>query len=133
MIRSKYSSLVGMVIAIILFIGIDKWLYWQERTARQNINFELYYLWVIVSGLAICALLCALSWLTLLKSQRSYPISIIFIAVGLIVYIYPILYLLIPQWIPWLSFPYISYYNTPFVYTGIFIAVLGFLHLFLPL
>jgi len=75
MIRSKYSSLIGMVIALILFIGIDKWLYWQGRTSRQNSHFELYYLWVIVSGLAICALLCAMSRLTMLKSQRSYPIN----------------------------------------------------------
>ena len=132
MIRSKYSSLLGMAIAVILFIGMDKWLYRQERLARQTPDFQLYVIWMVISGFAIFVILCVLSWVTLLKSQRSYPISILFLVVGIIVYTYPVLYLWLPLWIPWLPVPYISAYDSPFPYTGIFIAVLGFLHLFLP-
>jgi hypothetical protein len=132
MIRSKYSSLIGMVIGLFLFFGIDRWLDRQVRIAQKNAHFQPYMIWIIVSGLAICALFYALSWLTLFRSQRSVSISIIFIVVGLIVYTYPVLYLWTPQWIPWLNLPYISAYNTPLPYTGIFITALGILHLSLP-
>jgi hypothetical protein len=132
MLRSKYSSLIGLVISLFLFFGTDKWLDRQARIAHLNSDFQTYMIWIIVIGLAICALLFALSWLTLFRSQRSVPISIIFIAVGLIVYIYPVLYQLVPLWIPWLPLPYIYYYNTPLAYTGIFITVLGILRLSLP-
>jgi hypothetical protein len=128
MIRSKYSSLIGMTIELILFFGIDKWLDWQARIAQKSSDYPTYFIWIIVSGLVICVLLCGLSWLTLIKSQRSFPISIIFIAVGLLVYNYPILYL----WSSWLPLPYIFSYHTPLAYTGIFISVLGMMHLFLP-
>lgn len=121
-----------MVIALILFVAINQWLERQARIYLQSTDFQSYLIWMILSGLAIGALLCALSWLTLLRSRRSYPISLIFITVGSIVYAYPFLYLIIPHWFPWLSLPYISSYTTPFPYTGIFIGVIGFLHLFLP-
>jgi hypothetical protein len=88
--------------------------------------------WIIVIGLVTGAVLLGLSWLTLLKSERSYPISIIFIIIGLIFYIYPVIYLWVPAWIAWLPLPYLYSFSTPFAYTGIYIAVLGFLHFSLP-
>ena len=127
MLNSKYSSLIGTAMALIIFIGIDRWLYQQGRLALETSNFETFYFWVLVTGLGIFAILCALSYLTLLKSQPSTPISIAMMIVGLIVYIYPIVYLSGA-----LPLPYISYYSTPFAYTGIFFAVLGFLHFYLP-
>jgi predicted membrane protein len=132
MMRSKYSSLIGMVVALILFLGLDRWQDRQGRLAQQNSEFQTYMIWIIVIGLVIGVLLYGLSWLTLFQSQRSSPISIIFIIVGVIVYIYPVLYLWAPAWISWLPLPYIYSYSTPFAYTGIFLAVLGFLHFSLP-
>jgi len=132
MIRSKYSSLIGMVIAIILVFGLDLWLNKQERLARQNGEFQTYMIWIIVVGFVLGVILYALSWLALLRSQRSTPISIVFIIIGLVVYIYPVLYLWAPAWLSWLTLPYLYSYDTPFAYDGIYIAVLGFLHLSLP-
>jgi uncharacterized membrane protein len=128
MIRSKYLSLVGMVISFLLFFGLDRWLANQAQLAQDNADFQPYMLWTILIGLAICAVLYILSWLTLYRSQRSSLISIIFIVVGLLVYAYPVLY----QWITWLPIPYLYFYDTPFAYTGIFIVLLGILHLSLP-
>ena len=132
MMRSKYSSLMGTVIALALLFGLDKWLDRQARLARLNSDYQSYMIWIIMIGLAIGVVWFLLSWLTLLKSERSYLISIIFIFVGLIVYIYPVLYLWNPAWIAWLSLPYLYGFNAPVAYTGIFIAVLGLLHLSLP-
>ena len=132
MIRSRYSSLVGMLISLMLFLGLDRWLAEQARLARDSSNYQSYALWVTLIGLAIGALLYLLSWLTLSRSQRSTPISIVFIVVGLLVYFYPLLYLWSPVWMPWLNLPYIYAYDTPAAYTGIFITVLGVLHLSLP-
>lgn len=128
MFRSRYSSLIGMIIALCMFFGIDRLLARQARIARQSSDFQQYMVWIIGIGLAIGVLLFVLSWLTLSRSQRSYQISFVFIVIGLLVYIYPILYL----WIGWLHLPYLYNYDTPISYTGIFISVLGVLHLSLP-
>ncbi len=132
MIRSKYSSLLGMIISVILFLGLDRWLANQARIAQDSADYQSYAIWISLIGLAICALLYILSWLTLLRSQRSTAISIVFIAVGLLVYFYPVIYLWSPLWMPWLPLPYIYSYDTPIAYTGIFITALGILHLSLP-
>jgi uncharacterized membrane protein len=132
MIRSKYSSLAGMLISLFLFFGLDRWLADQAKIARDNTDFRSYVLWITLIGFAIAALLYVLSWLTLFRSQRSTPISIIFIVVGLVVYLYPVLYLWSPVWAPWLPLPYLFSYDTPVAYTGVFITVLGFLHLSQP-
>ncbi len=132
MIRSKYSSLIGMVITLILIFGLDQWQAKQVRLARQSSDFQTYYIWIIIIGFAAGAILYALSWLTLLRSQKSAPISTIFIIIGLVVYSYPILYVWAPVLFPGMPLPYIYSYSTPLAHTGIFIAVLGVLHLSLP-
>jgi hypothetical protein len=132
MLRSKYAALIGMFIALILFFGLDRWLDQQAQLARRTSDFRTYMIWIIVVGLVLGILLYTLSWLTLLKSQRSTAISIIFMLIGLLVYLYPVLYLWAPSWISWPHLSYLYTYSTPVAYTGIFIAVLGFLHLSLP-
>ncbi len=132
MVRSKYSSLVGMLVAALLFYGLDRWLANQASIARDSSNYQSYALWVSLIGLAVCAILYILGWMTLSRSQRSTAISIVFIVAGLLIYFYPLIYLWSPVWFPWLSLRYLYAYDTPMAYTGIFITALGVLHLSLP-
>ena len=127
MIRSRYSSLLAMALALLLAFGIDKWFYQQTLIYRQRLNATVYEMWIIAVGLALCIVWSCLGWITLMRSRRSVIVSIIFLVIGSLVYIYPLLQLYF-RWLPLLVSSFIS----PFMNSGIYVAVLGILHLFLP-
>ena len=56
MLRSKVSALVGMVISVLLFLGLDRWLANQAHIARDASDYRTYALWISLIGLAFCAL-----------------------------------------------------------------------------
>jgi hypothetical protein len=118
---------VGVLITLVLAYLLDKWLFTQTRL-EQSGNFkwglEPLFLWTVVSGLVLFAAWLALSWIALARSQRSLPIAIAILIVGLLIYLYPFLQMIF-TWLPMLFFTV----RTPLSYSGLYIAILSILQL----
>lgn len=115
---------VGVLITLVLAYLLDRWLFSQTRLAQSTGNQYPLILWTAVSGFVLFATWLALSWIALTRSRRSTPVSIIILIIGLLLYLYPYLQLLV-TWLPMLFFTV----RTPLTYTGLFIAVLSILQL----
>ena len=128
---NRLIPLLGLLASLALAYGLDQWLYIQSRNARVTSNFAQLYIWDIVCGLLLIAIWSALAWVTLILSRRSVVVSLIFVALGISVYCYPYFYM--ANWLPGIPFlPYLPLQST-LSFTGLFIAVLGILHLLLPI
>ncbi len=117
------ASLVTLFIAYLL----DRWLFTQTRLARSGISqptINPLFVWTIVSGLVLFAAWLVVSWITLARTRRSVPVSILGMIVGLLLFIYPYLQMY-AVWLPMLFFAT----NTPLAYTGLYISVLSGLQL----
>jgi hypothetical protein len=126
--RTKFIPLLGLLIVLALAYGLYQWLFVQWRVARGEGAFPRLFIAELASGMFLIVIWLALGWITLGRSQRSVLVSVIFLALGFLVYFYPYL----QQLIPWLPFIIIFNAYQPLSYTGIFISVLGVLHLLLP-
>jgi len=118
---------VGVLITLVLAYLLDSWLFTQTRLARSTHLVGIQdplLLWTVVSGLVLFTAWLILSWITLTWSHRSLPVSIIILIVGLLIYIYPFLQLLV-TWLPMLFFTV----RTPLSYSGLYIAILSILQL----
>lgn len=128
-IRNRIIFPIGVLVTLGLAYLLDSWLFTQTRLAKSThlVGFQdPLFLWTAVSGLVLFAAWLALSWITLTRSRRSLTISIIILIVGLLLYMYPYLELIIP-WLPLIFFTV----RTPLAYTGLFIAILSALQLLL--
>lgn len=118
---------VGVLLTLALAYLLDSWLFTQTRLSRAT-DFtgirDPLFLWTVVSGLVLFVAWLALSWITLTRGHRSTLFSIIVLIVGLLLYVYPFLQLVV-IWIPMIFFTV----RTPLAYTGLFVAVLSILHL----
>ncbi len=115
---------------VMLFIAylLDRWLFTQSRLARAGISqltTSPLFVWTIVSGIVLFVAWLAVSWLTLARTRRSVPISIIGMIVGFILFIYPYLQVYAAILLPMLF----RATNTPLAYTGLYISVLSGLQL----
>ena len=128
--RSRFIPLLGLLVVLALAFVLNRWLYIQGHSGFPFFYLRMIYIWNLVGGLFLITVWLALAWITLILSRRSNLVSIIFLAVGLLVYSYPGLNLWF-SWLPVLVTLYST--STPFSYTGIFIVVLGVLHLLLPI
>jgi hypothetical protein len=119
---------IGALVTLFLAYMLDKWLFIQMRFQRSNPSStwiqDPLFLWTVVSGLVLFAAWLGLSWIALTRSQRSLPISIIILIVGLLIYIYPFLQMIF-TWLPMLFFAV----RTPLSYSGLYIAILSILQL----
>ncbi len=119
---------IGALVTLVLAYLLDKWLFIQMRSQRSNPSStwiqDPLFLWTVVSGLVLFAAWLGLSWIALTRSQRSLPISIIILIVGLLIYIYPFLQMIF-TWLPMLFFTV----RTPLSYSGLYIAILSILQL----
>jgi len=119
---------IGAFIVLAISYLLDKWLFSQTRLARSNPATNWYtdpiFVWTLVSGLILFAIWLGLSWIVLTRSQRSLPISIIILIVGLVIYLYPFLQMIL-IWLPYLF----TNVRTPLSYSGLYIAVLSILQL----
>ncbi len=130
MVRSFITTILGMLGTLAISYGIDQWLTYQQRITRQDMNFHLAYTWVILGGLLLMIVWSALGWLALVKSQRILAVSIIYIVIGILAFIWFPLELVSVFWITHLYlFPNLVY---NLQYSGLFIAALGILTLFIP-
>lgn len=78
---------------LVLAYGIDQWMYLQLRSSRQTGSMPQYYLLVIAGGLLLGAIWLGLSWISLKKAPQTIAVSMIFIIVGLLAFIwYPLEY-----------------------------------------
>ncbi len=131
--RTRFIPLVGLVIALALAYALNQWLDIQERNFHFTFISGQYFAWLLVCGLFLIAIWLALAWITLRLSRRSTLVSVIFLVLGLLVFSYPLLFQRF-TWILNLRPIIINYWiDTPLSYTGIFIVVLGFLNLLLPI
>ncbi len=119
---------IGVLITLGLSYILDRWLFTQTRLARSNPAPTWYqdpiFVWTLVSGLVLFTAWLGLSWITLTKSQRSLPISITILIVGLIIYLYPFLQMIF-VWLPYIF----TNVRTPLSYSGLYIAILSILQL----
>jgi len=127
--RTKFIPLLGLVIALALAYAINQWLNIQERNVHLTFNSGQYHVWLLVCGLLLIAIWLALAWITLRLSRRSALVSVIFLVMGLLVFSCPLLF----PWFTWIPILTRYWIDTPLSYTGIFIVVLGFLNLLLPI
>ena len=130
MFASFLTSLLSVVITLALAFGVDKWLFIQERVARQNANMTPVLIWTIFGGLVLSVIWVAFSWIILVKSRRNRPVSVILIVIGLVTFIWYQLQYLFPGWPEQLFLLQPRPINLQ--YTGIFITALGFLNILLP-
>jgi hypothetical protein len=123
-----YVSLVGMLITLLAAYALDRWLFRTMQLATKTSNYVYLYVWTLGSGLVLLAVWLGLGWITLARSRRSLLVSIQFLIVGSLIYYYPLLQ------ISFVLLPYLfTGVRTPLSYSGLFIAFLGLLHLFLPI
>jgi uncharacterized membrane protein len=87
MFISLLTSILSVVITLALAFGIDKWLFIQERAARQNANMTQVLIWTIFGDLVLGAIWVAISWIILVKSRRNRPVSVILIVIGIVTFI----------------------------------------------
>ncbi len=118
----------GVLVTLVLAYLLDRWLITQTRLARSNPattwSQDPIFVWTLVSGLVLFALWLGLSWIVLTRSQRSLPVSIILLIVGLIVYLYPFVQMIF-IWLPYIF----TNVRTPLSYSGLYIAILSILQL----
>ena len=122
-----YVSLIGMLVTLLAAYGLDRWLFRTMQLATETSNYVYLYIWTLGSGLGLLAVWLGQGWLTLAHSRRSLPVSILFLIIGSLIYYYPLLQISF-VWLPYLF----THVRTPLSYSGLFIAFLGLLHLFLP-
>lgn len=130
MFISLLASILSVVITLALAFGVDKWLFIQERVARQNANMTPVLIWTIFGGLVLIVIWMALSWIILVKSRRNRPVSVILISIGLVTFILYQLQYLFPGWPEQLFLSQPRPINLQ--YTGIFVTALGILNILLP-
>lgn len=85
----KIAFPAGVVVTLALAYLLDSWLFKQTRLARSEGTQNPLHLWTAVSGLVLFTAWLVLSWITLTRCQRSTPISVIVLIVGLFLYAYP--------------------------------------------
>jgi hypothetical protein len=128
-VRTRYLPIVSVLFSVVLAYGLDQLYFSQSRAARLTSDYAQLYIWEMAIGLFLIVIWLALGWITLVRSQQSVLVSVIFLALGFLIYCYPYLYIMTAwSWLP----PIFRAFHTPLSYTGIFIFVLGVLHLFLP-
>ncbi len=119
---------IGVLSTLILSYFLDRWLFAQTRLARITPAATWYqdpiFVWTVVSGLVLFATWLGLSWIVLTRSQRSLPISITILIVGVIIYFYPFLQMIF-IWLPYIF----TNVRTPLSYSGLYIAILSILQL----
>ncbi len=119
---------IGVLVVLVIAYLLDKWLFTQTRLARSNPAQTWYqdpiFVWILVSGLILFIVWLGLGWIALARSQRSLPISIIILIVGLIIYLYPFLQMIF-IWLPYIF----TNVRTPLSYSGLYIGILSILHL----
>jgi hypothetical protein len=126
----KLISLLGMIAVFAIAWGMDVFLAFQSKLASATFNYLQYFGLSAACALVLIALWFGLGWLVLYKCGYSRLVWITFLVFGLfwtlIVYFYP--------FIPWHNVG-IAIANTfssrsaSMRSTGMFIAVLGLLHL----
>ncbi len=128
---TQIIPLAGMIIVLLLAFGLDQViLFLREENAR---TFTLAYalLWVYVLAnlvLAVCVLV--LFWLAAVRGERSKPVAVIFLIIGLLMLLAPVLY-----FTPAFASLNLTYYLSPdklLYQAGGFVAVIGLLSLILP-
>jgi hypothetical protein len=127
-IINRITFSLGVLVVLALSYLLDKWLFTQTRLARINPattwTQDPIFVWTLVSGLVLFAIWLGLSWIALTRSQRSLPISVIILIVGLVIYLYPFLQMII-IWLPYIF----TNVRTPLSYSGLYIAILSILQL----
>ena len=131
MIRSFVASALSMLATLAIAYGFDRWIAYQQRIARRDFTMVTAYTWVIIAGLVTFLVWLALGWFSLVKSRRILAISIIYVAVGLLAFLWYPLALVFPFfWAVHLFHLWTIPSNLQ--YSGLFVAVLGVLTLLSP-
>ena len=131
MIRSFIASTLSMLATLAIAYGFDRWIAYQQRIARRDFTMATAYTWVIIDGLVILLVWLALGWFSLVKSRRIPAISIIYLAVGLLAFLWFPLALVLP-FFGALHLFHFSTIPSNLQYSGLFVATLGVLTLLSP-
>jgi hypothetical protein len=123
----RYISLLALVVIIALQYGIDSFIDFQRLRASREQTFEQYLIFAVASHVILLFLWLALYWFTLIWGQPNSTMGVIFLIVGFVIVIYPVIELYTNR-IPFLF----NSPNTSLQYTGVFTAFLGVLLLLKP-
>jgi len=130
MVISFIASTLSMLATLAIAYGIDRWVTYQQRIARRDLSIAQAEIWVIVGGLVLLLVWLALGWFILAKRRRMVAVSVVYILVGLLAFLWFPLELVSVFWSRYLFlFPNLVY---NLQYTGLFIAALGILTLVFP-
>ncbi len=130
MIRSLITSTLSMLATLAIAYGIDRWLSYQQRIARRDATFAQAEIWVMIGGLVVLLVWLALGWFILVKNRRILAVSIIYIIVGVLAFLWLPLQFVSEFWIIHFYLFYTFVYNLQ--YSGLFIAALGVLTILIP-
>jgi hypothetical protein len=131
---NKLVSIVAMVVTLMLAWGFDRLLEWSRQTAAKTFD-PIPGLWLAgVFNVALAGVVLMVAWLTLMKSQRSLLVSVVFLAIGLLTLVsLPLMQLFsfMPSFLSDLLSPFLPPSpNSLLFHAAAFIAVIGVLGLF---
>jgi hypothetical protein len=127
MALKKYMPLLALVVTIALLYGMDSFLDYQSRVASRELTFKPFILMTLISHIILLVIWLALYWITFIWGEPNTTVGVIFLIVGFVIVLFPIIQITIPG-VPFLF----SSYTTSLQYTAIYITLLGILLLLKP-
>ena len=132
---SKIIALLAIPAALAFAEGIESLLAYQQKYAYASFEYTPYFLTWFAAGLVLVAVWFALGWLVLFITKRSALVSLVYLVIGLLILIIPIISLLgMSSGLGWISGSVIfmhTYLLPEHVnLTGAYMAVLGLLNIF---
>jgi hypothetical protein len=123
-------SLASMMLLLVLAYALDSWIELLKQSLSQSFIILIFWIPPLVN-LVWAACLLLFSGLVNFRVERSKPVAVVFLVVGLALAAYPTIMFFLPT----LPFPELLgtiSFNSRLVYSGAFIAATGVLGLALP-
>jgi hypothetical protein len=119
-----YISLLGILVAIALAYGLDRWLDNQRNFALRTTDITPLILWTLAIHFLLITVFLGLFWIIFRWNMSDTGLGSIILIIGIATVIYPALQISVPA-LPSI----ITSFNSLLSYTGIFISFLGVLKL----
>jgi hypothetical protein len=124
MFLKRYISLLGILVAIALAYGLDRWLDNQRNFALRTTDITPLILWTLAIHFLLITVFLGLFWIIFRWNMSDTGLGSIILIIGIATVIYPALQISVPA-LPSI----ITSFNSLLSYTGIFISFLGVLKL----
>jgi hypothetical protein len=112
------DSLLGLMVVFGLAYGLDFWVNTLRETGFRTFQIAPYIQGSILANVVISLAVMVLAWRVLFRERRSQLVAVIFLLVGLMVTLLPVILLNIPQSSPILSDPEFRILRVSFLYSS---------------